>query len=83
MLSGPAVVGSSSGAIPDVVGNAGLIFPEGDITVLTATLQRLLDDKELRESLVQRGFEHALETYSTTAMARQFYQLCQTFSSPR
>ena len=32
MASGVPVIGSDSGAIPDVIGQAGLIFPEGDFS---------------------------------------------------
>lgn len=43
---GVPVVGSDSGAIPDVVGEAGLIFPEGDATQLAAQLRILGDNPQ-------------------------------------
>jgi len=36
------VVGSDSGAIPEVIGDAGLVFPEGDAEALAACLRRLI-----------------------------------------
>ncbi len=49
------IAGSSSGAIPDVIGEAGLIFPEGDRARLADHLRRLLDNPALRRDLGQRG----------------------------
>ena len=45
------VVGSDSGEIPNLVGDAGLIVPEGDAAALAAALRRLRDDAVLRASL--------------------------------
>jgi glycosyltransferase involved in cell wall biosynthesis len=40
MASGKIVIGSSSGAIPEVIGDGGFVFQENDSTALTATLLR-------------------------------------------
>jgi len=45
MACGVAVVGSDSGEIPYVIGDAGLIFPEEDAVGLAVHLQRLLDNR--------------------------------------
>jgi len=49
------VVGSDSGAIPEVVGDAGLIFPEGDAAALAECLNRLRQSPELRAQFAERG----------------------------
>ncbi len=67
------VVGSSSAAIPDVIGDAGIIYPEGDIVALTAALQRLADDPALRNDLGQRGRERVLAHYTQAAIARSYH----------
>ncbi|WP_411856874.1 glycosyltransferase [Roseiflexus sp.] len=67
------VVGSSSAAIPDVIGNAGIIYPEGNIAALTAALQRLADDPALRSDLGQRGRERVLAHYTQAAIARSYH----------
>ncbi len=54
MAMGIPVVGSDSGEIPRVIGDAGLIFPEGDVRALVAALQALRD-RSLRERLVARA----------------------------
>jgi glycosyltransferase involved in cell wall biosynthesis len=51
MACGVPVVGSSSGAIPDILGRTGLVFPEGDVPALAATLGRLASDTRLRAEL--------------------------------
>lgn len=76
MLSGVAVVGSDSGAISDVIGDAGLIFPEGNVSALAACLQRLHDNPALRCELAERGRQRALERFSTSALADQFHDFC-------
>ncbi|MBO9325954.1 MAG: glycosyltransferase family 4 protein [Roseiflexus sp.] len=67
------VIGSSSAAIPDVVGDAGIIYPEGDITALANALQRLADDPALRDDLGQRGRDRVLTHFTQAAIARQYY----------
>ncbi len=44
MANGIAVVGSSSGAIPEVIGDSGVVFPEGDHHALARALTRLASD---------------------------------------
>jgi glycosyltransferase involved in cell wall biosynthesis len=63
------IAGSDSGAIPDVVGDAGLIFPEGDATALEGCLRRLAASPELRRALGTRGRARVLEHYSQEVVA--------------
>jgi glycosyltransferase involved in cell wall biosynthesis len=42
MAAGKTVIGSSSGAIPEVIGDGGFVFQENDSTALTATLLQAL-----------------------------------------
>lgn len=64
MLAGTPVVGSSSGAIPEVIGEAGLLFPENDATALAECLRRLVDDGALREGLSRRGLARARQEFT-------------------
>jgi glycosyltransferase involved in cell wall biosynthesis len=75
MSCGVPVVGSSSGEIPNVIGDAGLVYPEGDVPALAAALRRLLEDPALREDLSARGRARALSCYTQAALARQYYQI--------
>jgi len=63
-------VGARSGAIPEVIGDVGLIFKEGNIEELRQQLQTLLDDVTLRESLRHAGKQRILEHYTHAAIAQ-------------
>ena len=72
------VVGSDSGAIPEVIGDAGLIFPEGDAAALAACLRRLMGSFALCRELGDRGYERATAIYSQERIAEEtadFYRL--------
>jgi len=62
-------VGARSGAIPEVIGDAGLLFDEGDENDLQSQLQRLLDDVPLRQKLRDAGKSRVLENYTHAAIA--------------
>ncbi|NWJ46734.1 MAG: glycosyltransferase family 4 protein [Chloroflexi bacterium] len=69
------VVGSSSGEIPYVIGDAGLVFPEGSALALAENLQKLMDDSTLRTELAQRGLERVNANYTQAQVARRHYDL--------
>lgn len=71
MASKVVVVGSDSGAIPDVIGDAGLVFPENNASALADCLQTLLDDSELRCTLAEKGRQHVLENFTQQQIASQ------------
>lgn len=71
MSSAVAVVGSSSGEIPNVMGEAGLCFAENDVDALRSHLQRLLDDPELVAKLGQMGRARVLANYTMQHIAAQ------------
>ncbi len=78
MACGLPVVGSDSGAIPEVVGDAGLIFPEGDASALAACLDRLAASPELCADLGERGRSRVSRMYSQERVAARtaaFYRL--------
>jgi len=75
MSCGVPVVGSSSGEIPNVIGDAGLIYPEGDVRALAATLQRLAEQPALYADFIRRGRARVLEHYTQAALARQYYEV--------
>jgi glycosyltransferase involved in cell wall biosynthesis len=65
------VVGSDSGEIPHLIGDAGLVFPEGDVAALTECLRRLLDDTDLRRQFAVRGLARVRERYTQARIAAQ------------
>ncbi|MBC7239486.1 MAG: glycosyltransferase, partial [Chloroflexi bacterium] len=71
MACGVPVVGSDSGEIPHVIGEAGLIFPEGDALLLRRCLERLQQDMAFRQDLARRGRERVLQHYTQAQIAAQ------------
>lgn len=69
MACGVPVIGSDSGEIPHVIGDAGLVFPEGDGAALLAHVQSLIQQPLLRESLAQRGRARVLERFTMQRIA--------------
>ncbi len=65
------LVGSDSGAIPRVIGEAGLIFPERNASALAAILAKLLEEAELRKELAEKAFLRVSENYSWAVIARK------------
>ncbi len=56
MAAGKIVIGSSSGAIPEVIGDGGFVFPENDSKALTDSLHRALTlSQEERAVLLERA----------------------------
>jgi glycosyltransferase involved in cell wall biosynthesis len=64
------VIGSDSGEIPHVIGEAGLVFPEGNVIALRDCLQRLIDRPQLAQGLGERGYKRAMEQYTNRALAK-------------
>lgn len=77
MACGVPVVGSDAGEIPYVIGDAGLIFREGDAEELRARLKQLMDSPELRHQLRRRGRERVLARYTQAQVAQATYQVYQ------
>jgi glycosyltransferase involved in cell wall biosynthesis len=71
MACGAPVVGSTCGEIPQVIGDAGLIFPEGDVDALRDALLRLQRDDELRRALSARGRARVLARYTQKQIAAE------------
>ncbi len=69
------VIGSTCGEIPNVIGDAGLIFPEEDVEALARHLQALLDDENLRRRLGQAGRERVLSQFTQAHVAQETVRL--------
>jgi len=69
MACGVPVVGSSSGEIPNVLGESGLIFKEGDSEDLHDKITSLLNNRDLRIEMGKLGRERAVQNYSWKSIA--------------
>ena len=71
------VIGSDSGEIPHVIGDAGLVFPEGDVQALANCLVQLMDKPDFAHTLGEMGYRKAMIKYTNKALAKEqldFYQ---------
>lgn len=71
MACGTPVIGSDSGAIPDVIGDAGLIFPETNAHALADKIMLLQRDKRLQNNLSFKGRIRAEQQFSTERAAQK------------
>lgn len=75
MAAEALVVGSSSGEIPRVISDAGLVFPEGDADALAQQLGRLETDADLRASLRTRARQRVRLLYTNDVVADRWAEL--------
>jgi glycosyltransferase involved in cell wall biosynthesis len=78
--AGIPVVASSSGALPDVVGDVGLLVPPGDPPALRSALGRFLDEPGLWDRLRTTGIAGA-DRYSWRSVAEAQMALYRTSSN--
>ena len=69
MACGVPVIGSDSGEIPNVIGDAGLIFPEGDIDALRDSIASQFADPERRARYAEAGRQRVLAEFTQAQIA--------------
>ncbi|MDJ0601309.1 MAG: hormogonium polysaccharide biosynthesis glycosyltransferase HpsO [Crocosphaera sp.] len=74
------VIGSNSGEIPNVIKDAGLIFPEGDASELNNCLSQLMLNPTLTHELAEKGYQRVLENYTNKALAEKTLEFYQSIS---
>ncbi len=77
MACGTPVACSNAGALPEVAGDAALLFPPRDVDSLTETLAQVLGSQALRQQLVHRGLERC-RLFSWERMAEETLALYST-----
>jgi glycosyltransferase involved in cell wall biosynthesis len=77
MASGKAIVASACGQVLDVIedGRNGILVPPGDAEAMTAALDRLVDDSELRGRLGRTAREDAVERHSWESYVSRLEQV--------
>ena len=69
MACGLPVISTTGGALPEVVGDAGILVPPGDAEALAKAITELLDNPERAKRLGQEGYQrvHNLFTWKRAA----------------
>ena len=75
MASGVPVIASNSGACPEVIGNAGILFHQGDHIDLAEKIMELSDNKELSRSLSNAGLKRVREVFSWEDKINRYLEL--------
>ena len=69
------VVGSTCGAIPEVIADAGIVVPENNSEALAIQLRRIVRDEKLRNELAAAGRERVETHYTWERVAEQIYSV--------
>ena len=75
MSCGTAVIVTDGGALPEVVGDVGIVVPAGDDNALAAAISQLLLDPLRREQLEKMGRERACRVLSWGKVADEYVEL--------
>lgn len=75
MACGVPVVSTDGGALPEVVGDAGIVVPARDPAALADAVARVLDDPDLRSRLAASGRRRIEQCFSWQRAARQMTAL--------
>jgi len=69
------VISTTGGALPEVVGDAGLMVPPADHQSIAAAIRRYLDDPDLRETNGRKGFDRIQQYFSWEVAASEMAEL--------
>jgi glycosyltransferase involved in cell wall biosynthesis len=73
-LSGCAVIGYRSGALPEAAGPSAILVDEGDKGALRDAIVRLTTNDDLRRALAGDGRTYALERFAPGTVSRQLVE---------
>jgi glycosyltransferase involved in cell wall biosynthesis len=74
MACGTPVITSNVSSLPEVAGDASIMIDPYDVAALTHSLQQLLDNQNLYQTLIQKGFERA-KLFTWEKSARQLREI--------
>jgi glycosyltransferase involved in cell wall biosynthesis len=75
MASALPIISTTASAIPEVVGDAGILVPPRDAIALADAMEALAKDPDLRRSLGRKGRARVLGKFSTGVVSRQLLNL--------
>ena len=69
------VIAASLGGLQETVGQAGLVFPPGDIAELSRQIQRLSGEPGLAAELAEKGYQLVSTKYQRSSMITKYIML--------
>jgi len=74
MACGVPVISTTGGALPEVVGNAGIVVPPADSDALAKAITKVLDNPVMARSLATAGYKRVQENFTwKRAAEKKFY----------
>jgi MMP alpha-(1->4)-mannosyltransferase len=83
MACGVPVIATTGGALPEVVGDAGILVPPKNADALAAAIKQLLADKQARQRMSEAGTRRVREKFSWQQAARKTLEVYQEVMATR
>ena len=71
MACGTPVIATTGGALPEVVGDAGMLVPPANADALAAAIRQLLDDQQAQQRMSEAGKKRVREQFNWEQAARK------------
>ena len=71
MACGTPVIATTGGALPEVVGDAGMLVPPADTDALAAAIRQLLNDQQAQQRMSEAGKKRVREQFNWEQAARK------------
>lgn len=76
MACGTPVIASNRGSIPEVVGDAGILFDPEDSATLSELILKVLSNERLRKEMIEKGLNH-VKKFSWEKTAEGILKSCE------
>ena len=83
MACGTPVISTTGGALPEVVGDAGILVPPGSADALAAAIRQLLPDKQTQQRMSEAGRKRVKEKFNWEQAARKTLEIYQEVLTTR
>jgi glycosyltransferase involved in cell wall biosynthesis len=83
MACGTPVIATTGGALPEVVGDAGILVPPRSADTLAAAIKQLLNDKEAQRQMSEAGRKRVREKFNWEQAARRTLEVYQEVLTTR
>ena len=77
MACGTPVIATTGGALPEVVGDAGMLVPPANADALAAAIKQLLNDKRAQQRMSEAGRKRVKEKFNWEQAARRTLDVYQ------
>jgi glycosyltransferase involved in cell wall biosynthesis len=69
------IVARACAAVPETIGDAGIVWPDADPVLYAASANRVLRDGDLRSTLQERGADRYRAAFAPAHLRRRFIEL--------